>query len=83
MEGKVIAFDAQKGVGTIRADNGEELGVHRSAIAEGGQGQLFPGDMVEFTVGRNRWGRRAALAVSRIGWDEEDDPDGAPGEWMF
>ncbi|MBI3992847.1 MAG: cold shock domain-containing protein [Candidatus Lambdaproteobacteria bacterium] len=83
MEGKVTTFDARKGVGTIRAESGEELSVHRSAIEEGGQGSLFPGDVVEFTVGRNRWGHRAALAVRRIGWDEEDDPDGAPGEWTF
>ena len=82
MEGKVISFDAVKGVGMILAESGEELPVHRSAIVEGGPEGIYVGDVVEFRTGRNRFGRRAAVDVRRIGWDE-DDPDGAPREWTF
>lgn len=83
MEGKVISFDEGKGVGVILAENGEELAVHRSAVEDSGQGNLFAGDVVEFKVGRNRWGRRSAQNVQRIGWEEDDDPDGEGREWTF
>ena len=82
MEGKVISFDESKGVGVIQADSGEEVTVHRSAVLDTGSGSLFRGDVVEFRIGRNRWGRRAALEVRRIGWDEEEQDD-KPREWTF
>ncbi len=56
--------------------------MHRSALQEDTLGGLHSGDIVEFRVGRNRFGRTAALDVHRIGWEDEPDDDG-PGEWTF
>lgn len=81
-EGVVKQFDAQKGTGIIETEAQEELPVHRSAIADEGLKSLHPGDLVSFKVGRNRFGRRAALEVNRIGWEEEEDGD-TPREWTF
>ena len=81
-EGKVLSYDQGKGTGIIAADNGEELPVHRTALTEDLGGGLYPGDIVEFTVGRNKFGKRAAQQVRRIGWEEEEESD-TPREWNF
>lgn len=81
-QGTVRSFDPQKGTGLIVTDEQEELRVHRRALAEDGLLVLHPGDVVEFRVGRDRFGRRAALDVRRIGWVEEDEDD-TPREWTF
>ena len=81
-EGKVLSYDLERGSGMIEADSGEELPVHRSALAEESNGALYPGDLVEFTVGRNKFGRRSAQNVRRIGWEEDGDSD-EPREWNF
>ena len=81
-EGKVISFDPDRGTGVIEADSGEELPVHRSALVDDQSAVLYPGDIVEFTLGRNKFGRRAAQQVRKIGWDEEGDSD-EPREWNF
>lgn len=81
-EGIVKQFDTVKGTGIIEAESGEELPVHRSAIEDDSGGNLYPGDLVEYKLGKNRFGRRAALDVRRIGWEEQDE-DGEPREWNF
>jgi CspA family cold shock protein len=81
-EGVVKEFNAQRGFGTIEAENGEELPVHRSALVEDHARDLHSGDIVEYTVGRDKRGRRAALQVRVIGWEDSGDPD-KPREWTF
>jgi cold shock CspA family protein len=80
-EGTVKEFDERRGTGTILAENGEELTVHRSAIEDDGLRALHSGDIVEFTTGRNKFGRRCALQVRRIGWEENGGD--SPREWSF
>ncbi|MDH5753372.1 MAG: cold shock domain-containing protein [Deltaproteobacteria bacterium] len=83
-QGIVQSFDQEKGHGIILTDDQEELPVHRSALAEESVSSLYPGDVVEFRVGKNRYGRRSALEVRRIGWDESHgDEDDEPKEWTF
>lgn len=79
-EGTVKEFDESRGLGTILADNGEELSVHVSAIEDEGLRALHPGDIVEFSTGRNKFGRRCAVRVRRIGWEEGGDD---AREWSF
>jgi CspA family cold shock protein len=79
-EGVVREFDDRKGSGMIMTRDGEELPVHHSGIDEEGLRSLHPGDIVEFAIGRNKFGRRAAVAVKRIGWEEEADE---AREWTF
>ncbi len=81
-EGIVKSFDSAKGGGIIATEQGEEISVHRSAILADQSGNLYPGDIVEFTLGRNKWGKPAALNVRRIGWEEEGKED-VPREWNF
>ncbi len=81
-EGVVRHFDPGKGTGIIEAENGEELPVHRSAIADDSGENLYPGDIVEYKLGKNRFGRRAALNIRRIGWEEQGGDD-EPREWNF
>lgn len=82
-QGVVRRFDADKGVGEIEAENGAVFAVHRSALRDEALSGIFAGDIVEFRVGRNRFGRPAALEVRRIGWEDEEDEGGAPREWTF
>ena len=83
-EGIVLEFDQEKGHGLIEAENGEKLPVHRNDFAEESQQGLYSKDIVEYTLGRNRFGKRAAKNVRRIGWEEGDtDEDGPPREWSF
>ena len=81
-EGVVKSYDQDRGQGINKDDEGEELTVHRTGLAEEEPGSLFPGDIVEFTKGRNKWGRPAALNVKKIGWEDEND-DSEPKEWTF
>ena len=80
-EGVVKEFDAQRGLGIILGQDGEELSVHHTAIADEGLRALHPGDIVSFSIGRNRFGRRCAVQVRRIGWDEGGSDE--PREWSF
>jgi CspA family cold shock protein len=79
-EGVVREFDLSRGAGIILGRDGEELPVHHTGIDEEGLRALHPGDIVEFAVGRNRFGRRTAVSVRRIGWEEEADE---AREWTF
>lgn len=53
-------FNGQKGYGFIRAESGEELFVHYTAIVGTGFRSLNEGDAVEFEVVDGRHGRQAA-----------------------
>lgn len=79
-EGVVREFDTSRGSGIIITRDGEELPVHHTGIDEDGLRALHPGDIVEFAIGRNKFGRRSAVAVKRVGWEEESDE---PREWTF
>jgi CspA family cold shock protein len=80
-EGVVKEFDAQRGLGVILTRDGEELSVHHSAIEDEGLRTLHPGDIVSFAVGRNKFGRRCAVQVRRIGWEDAESDE--PREWSF
>ena len=81
--GIVRTFDSTRGSGTIEdEDTGREIRVFRESIGEGGLRELYPGDIVEYAVGRNRRGGSMATNVVKVGW-EEDDGDDSPREWSF
>ncbi len=82
-QGTVRSFDPGRGSGEIEADSGETIQVFRSALRDEALSGLFPGDIVSFQIGRDRFGRRVAQEVRRIGWDEGEDPDAPPREWTF
>ena len=82
-QGMVRSFDSGRGSGEIETDKGEMLQVFRSALRDEALSGLYPGDIVSFLVGRDRFGRRVAQEVRRIGWDEGEDPDAPPREWTF
>lgn len=83
LQGTVQSFDPDRGLGEIQTESGETYAVHRSALRDEALSGIYPGDVVEFVAGRNRFGRPAALEVHRVGWeDDEGDPD-TPREWTF
>jgi cold shock CspA family protein len=61
--GVVVAFDDDRGLGTVRADDGDELGFHCTAIADGTR-TVPVGRRVTFTVVAGRAGRWEADAVT-------------------
>ena len=81
VRGTVLEFDHTRGTGMIETETGEALSFHKSALGEAASKGLYPGDVVDFKVGRNRFGRRAALEITLIGWEESDED--SPGEWTF
>lgn len=84
LQGTVRSYDVQRGQGEIATDRGELFPVHRSALRDDALKGLYPGDIVEFTPGRNRFGHKAALEVQRVGWEEDDSDEGdGPREWTF
>ena len=82
-KGSVKFYDLEQGRGEIEAENGEMLPVHRSALLDDALSGLYSGDIVEFKAGRDRFGRRSALEVRRVGWEEGEDEDAPPREWTF
>lgn len=64
--GVVVAFDEARGLGTIHADDGDELGFHCTAIADGSR--TIPAHVrVAFTVVAGRLGRWEADGVTVSG----------------
>ena len=82
-QGTVRSFDTGRGSGEIEADSSEMIQVFRSALRDEALSGIYPGDIVSFQIGRDRFGRRVAQEVRRIGWDEGEDPDAPPREWTF
>ena len=64
-QGTVKWFSDQKGYGFIEQDNGEDIFVHYSEIADSGFKTLSEGDRVTFDVGAGQKGP-AAQNVSKI-----------------
>jgi cold shock CspA family protein len=60
--GTVIAFDEQRGLGTIRAETGEEFPFHCTAIADGTR-RIDVGRRVSFLEAPTHLGRFEARAV--------------------
>ena len=82
LQGSVQSFDPERGHGEIQTERGAVYAVHRSALRDEALSGIFPGDIVEFVPGRNRFGQRAALEVRRVGWEDGADDD-SPREWTF
>lgn len=64
--GTVVTFDDDRGLGTIRADDGDELPFHCTAIADGTR-TIDVGQRVGFAVVAGRLGRWEADAVTGLG----------------
>lgn len=64
-KGTVKWFNAEKGYGFIRQENGEDVFVHYSAIQSSGYRELFEGQNVEFDVENDPRGKglRAANVI--------------------
>ena len=83
LQGIVQHYDPQRGLGEIQTEDGKTYSVHRNELRDDALSGIFPGDIVQFVAGRNRFGHKAALEVRRVGWDDEGDDDGKPREWTF
>ena len=64
MRGTVIEFDDDKGFGTVRADDGQALFFHCTAIADGSR-TIAPGTAVEFDVVPGHLGHYEAADVQK------------------
>lgn len=78
MTGKVKNFDAKKGFGFIRAEDGTDVFVHFTAIVMDGFKTLNQGDEVEFDVSSTAKGLRAANV--KVTHKAEVAPAAAPAE---
>lgn len=83
LQGTVLQFDADRGLGEIQTESGETYSVHRNALRDEALSGIYPGDIVEFVAGRNRFGHKAALEVRRVGWEDDEGDDDSPREWTF
>ena len=59
MQGKVKWFNAEKGVGFISQENGNDIFVHYSQIQQSGYKSLEEGQLVEFELIVNERGPQA------------------------
>jgi cold shock protein len=66
MEGSVVAFDEDKGYGTVRASDGRDLFFHCTQIADGTR-TIDVGADVTFDVVAGHLGRYEAAAIRRRG----------------
>lgn len=66
--GRVEDFDAGRGLGTVRADDGSVYGFHCTAIADGSRA-IDPGSAVVFEVGPAGPGRWEAKALRPVPTD--------------
>lgn len=64
-EGKVKWFNTRKGYGFIATDDGKDIFVHYSNIAEDGYKTLAEGDSVTFDIVDGEKGLRAENVVSK------------------
>lgn len=60
MKGKVKMFDAKKGYGFIKAEDGTDVFFHYSSIVMDGYKTATVGDEVEFTISHTEKGLRAS-----------------------
>jgi cold shock CspA family protein len=64
-EGRVTAFDARRGWGTVTDSEGMEFEFHATAIGDGSR-LIEPGTEVSFTVTAGHRGRYEARGVSAL-----------------
>jgi cold shock CspA family protein len=65
IDGEVVAFDAHRGLGSVRCADGETVPFHCVAIADGSR-SIEEGAKVR-CVRALRFGRREAIVVERVG----------------
>jgi len=63
IQGEVKWFNAEKGYGFIKHDNGKDVFVHFSAINSSGYKSLEEGERVEFEISQGAKGEQAANVV--------------------
>ena len=63
--GTVVAFDRERGLGTVRSTEGAELGFHSTAISDGTR-DIAVGVEVLCSVGRTHAGRLEARPVTPL-----------------
>ena len=65
MRGEVVAFDEHAGLGTVRADDGRELALHCTGLADGSRA-VAVGTAVTFVVVPGHCGRWEAARVEKL-----------------
>ncbi|MCP4689573.1 MAG: cold shock domain-containing protein [Desulfobacterales bacterium] len=76
LNGTVKWFDAQKGFGFIKKEDGEDIFVHHSSINMEGFRILSKGEVVAFEVEENQRGL-AACNVTKLAQTPRRSPDSA------
>lgn len=66
MKGQVIWFNAKKGIGFIKQENGQDLFVHFSDILMDGYKELKKNQFVSYEIGTNYSGKPKAIEVKII-----------------
>jgi CspA family cold shock protein len=59
-KGRVKWFNNKKGHGFITGDDGKDVFVHYSAVEGDGYKTLYPGQIVEYTVVDNVYGKQSS-----------------------
>ena len=67
LQGIVQHYDPHRGLGEIQTEDGKTFSVHRNELRDDALSGIFPGDIVQFVAGRNRFGHQAAWAGTRRG----------------
>lgn len=62
-KGRTKWFNNKKGHGFITGDDGKDVFVHYSALAGEGYKTLYPGQLVEYTVVENEYGKQSADVI--------------------
>jgi cold shock CspA family protein len=62
MQGILMRFDENSGVGRITSDDGIQLLMHKTSI-DSNPSPLKLGQTVEFRIGRSHCGKRSSFAV--------------------
>ncbi|MGH9082092.1 MAG: cold-shock protein [Acidimicrobiales bacterium] len=63
--GTVVAFDPERGLGTVEADDGQSLPFHCTAVADGSR-SVAVGARVAFEVAAGHLGRRQARRLTPL-----------------
>jgi cold shock CspA family protein len=63
--GKVVSFDEERGLGTVRADDGAELQFHCTSIADGSR-RIPEGVRVTFATATTHLGLLEAVGVTIV-----------------
>ena len=63
--GRVVAFDAARGLGQVQCEDGARLGFHATAVGDGSR-HIEVGTAVTFTVGPGHGGRYEVRSLSAL-----------------